>query len=162
MIQNDPKREASLRIIETSRLLRCVVEQRLKPFGMTRAQYVTLLKLEARSDLTQNELADILEIQPIAMVRVIDQLSVDGLVERRQDLLDRRCNRLSITEKGRSRLVELSGFRERLGTELFTGIGEDDLRHLLRTLEKLHHNIKSSNGGDQDTLPARHLKANNA
>lgn len=148
MTYSDPKREAGLRIIETSRLLRSLVEQRLKPFGMTRAKYATLARLERQDGLFQNELAEILEVQPIAMVRLIDQLSAESLIERRPDAHDRRCNRLFITVDGRAQLARLSGFKEQLGKELFDGIADDDLRHLLRTLETLHRNIKTINVRD--------------
>src|SRR5882757_9697634 len=134
MPQTDPRREAAVRIIETSRLLRSLVEQRLRPFGMTRAQLSTLARLEMQEGLVQSELAEVLEIQPIGMVRLIDQLSVDGLIERRPDPSDRRCNRLFITGEGRARLASLASFKEELGAELFAGIESDDLRQLLTTL----------------------------
>lgn len=143
MQQKDPRREAALRIVETSRLLRLLVEQRLRPYGMTRAQYVTLTKLDDQDGLVQNELAEALEVQPIAMVRLVDQLSADGLVERRADPDDRRRNRLFLTDAGRRRLVELSDFKEQLGAEVFEGIGVDDLRHVMQTLDRLRANIKS-------------------
>jgi len=143
MQQKDPRREAALRIVETSRLLRLLVEQRLRPYGMTRAQYATLGKLECQDGQVQNELAEALEVQPIAMVRLVDQLSAEGLVERRPDPQDRRCNRLFITDGGRARIAEMSRFKEELGAEVFDGIGEDELRHTLRTLDRLRANIKS-------------------
>ena len=143
MHQKDPRREAALRIVETSRLLRLLVEQRLRPYGMTRAQYATLIKLDDQDGQVQNELAEALEVQPIAMVRLVDQLSAEGLVERRSDPQDRRRNRLFITEGGRGRVAELARFKEELGAEVFDGIGEDDLRQMLGTLDRLHGNIKS-------------------
>lgn len=143
MLLFEPRREAALRIIETSRLLRSLVEQRLKPYGMTRAQYASLAKLERQDGLMQTELADMLEVQPIAMVRLVDQLSADGLIERRPDPQDRRCNRLFITAAGRARLHELSHFKERLAGELFDGIDDRQLADLLSLLGILHGNIKS-------------------
>ena len=142
MPQNDPRREAGLRIVETSRLLRSLVELRLRPYGMTRAQYATLSKLERQDGVMQAELAEILEVQPIAMVRLIDQLAAEGLIERRPDPADRRCNRMYITAGGKAHLEKLSGFKEGLGAELFEGISEGDLRQLLATLDHLHRNIK--------------------
>jgi DNA-binding MarR family transcriptional regulator len=140
---SDPKREAGLRIIETSRLLRSMVEQRLKPYGMTRAQYATLSKLERQDGAAQHEMAESLEVQPIAMVRLVDQLSAEGLIERRADRADRRCNLLFLTEAGRARLEELRSFKEELGAELFDGIEEQDLRQMLGVLNRIHANIKT-------------------
>ena len=102
MQKNDPRREAAFRIVETSRLLRAVVEQRLKPYGMTRAQLSTLSRLDRQDGLAQHVVAEALEVQPIAMVRLVDQLSAEGLVERRSDPADRRVNLLFITAAGRN------------------------------------------------------------
>lgn len=152
MEQIDPRREAATRIIETSRLLRSLVEQRLKPYGMTRAQFATLSRLERQDGLAQHELAESLEVQPIAMVRLVDQLSADDLVERRADPADRRCNRLFLTGAGRERLKELADFKSGLGSELFEGIGEDAIREVLETLGQLHSNIKSIQSADAATV----------
>jgi MarR family transcriptional regulator, transcriptional regulator for hemolysin len=143
MPYSDPKREAGLRIVETSRLLRSLVEQRLRPFGMTRVQFATLGKLERQPGLTQSEMAEMLEVQPIALVRLIDQLSSEGLIERRPDPHDRRVNRLFLTEAGKAKLLSMSSFKEELGAEVFDGIAGPDLAQLLATLERIHHNIKS-------------------
>jgi DNA-binding MarR family transcriptional regulator len=147
MKQNDPCHGAALRIVETSRLLRSLVEQRLKPYGMTRAQMATLSRLDYQDGLAQHELADVLEIQPIAMVRLVDQLSADGLVERRADTADRRCNRLHITAAGRQRVADLQGFKSELAAELFQGIEQADVLQMLATLDRLHANIKSIQAG---------------
>ena len=143
MSKIDPRREAALRIVETSRLLRSLVEQRLRPFGMSRAQFVCLSKLERNDGLVQTELADILEVQPIAMVRLADQLAAEGLVERRQDAQDRRCNRLHITDKGRTALAAMEDFKSGLGHEVFEGIASSDVERLLSTLNHLHNNVKT-------------------
>ncbi len=141
--KTDPRRVAALRIVETSRLLRSLVEQRLKPFGMSRAQFACLNKLELNDGLVQSELADMLEVQPIAMVRLADQLAEDGLVVRRPDPEDRRCNRLHITPKGRETIARMADFKEQLGAEVFKGISKDDVDQLLNTLNTLHGNVKA-------------------
>lgn len=137
-----------MRIVETSRLLRNLVEQRLKPYGMTRAQVATLGRLEREEGLSQNEMAETLELAPIAMVRIVDQLEGEGLVERRADPSDRRCNLLYITGQGRNRLASLDSFKTRIGAELFDGIGESDIRQMLSTLDRMHANIKTTQAAD--------------
>lgn len=139
----DPRREAALRIVETSRLLRSLVEQRLRPFGMSRVQFACLSKLELNDGLVQTELAEMLEVQPIAMVRLADQLAADGLIVRRPDPEDRRCNRLHITAKGRETIARMADFKDQLGAEVFRGIAKDDVDQLLNTLNTLHGNVKA-------------------
>lgn len=149
------RRDAGLRIIETSRLLRSLVEQRLKPYGMTRAQYATLARLDRQDGLVQSELADMLEVQPIAMVRLADHLEGEGLIERRPDPQDRRCNRLHLTDAGRDRVAGLASFKAELAEELFDNISEAALDQMLRTLDQLHRNIKAVTAGESDTPRAR-------
>ncbi|MFO1033993.1 MAG: MarR family transcriptional regulator [Hyphomicrobiales bacterium] len=144
MSKTDIRREAALRIAETSRLLRSLVEHRLRPFGMSRVQMACLSKLDRQDGLVQAELADMLEIQPIAMVRLADQLAEDGLVERKPDPQDRRCNRLHITPQGRAALAGLEDFKTGLGEEVFRGISQSALESMLATLGTLHNNVKAS------------------
>ena len=159
MYKLDPRSESAMRIIETSRLLRSLVEQRLRPFGMTRAQFSTLARLDRQDGQVQMELAESLEVQPIAMVRLADQLSAEGLIERRADPADRRCNRLFITGAGRARLATLGNFKEQLGVELFEGIAEADLAHMLTTLDALHRNIKSIQAAEETGARSRKARA---
>ncbi len=151
MPRNDPRREAALRLVETSRLLRAVVEQRLKPHGLNRAQFSTLARLDRQDGQSQNELADSLEVQPIAMVRLVDQLSAEGLVERRNDPADRRVNRLHITEAGRKRVRDLDSFKEEMGEELFAGFSEAQILGLLDAFDGLHTNLKTMQAADAAT-----------
>ncbi len=148
MTCSEPKREAGLRIVETARLLRLLVEQRLRPYGMTRAQYSTLARLDRQPGLTQSEMAEMLEVQPIAMVRMIDQLSDEGLIERRADANDRRVNRLFLTTAGKAKLTGLASFKTELGNEVFGDIADADLSQLIDTLDRVHQNIKSIQAGD--------------
>lgn len=148
MTRNDPRREAALRLVETSRLLRAVVEHRLKPHGMTRAQFATLARLDRQDGLSQNELAEALEVQPIAMVRLVDHLSAEGLVERRNDPADRRVNRLHITAAGRNRVQGLDGFKVAMGEELFAGFSEAEILRLVEAFDGLHANLKTMQAAD--------------
>ena len=148
MTRNDPRREAALRLVETSRLLRAVVEQRLRPHGITRAQFATLARLDRQDGLAQHELADALEVQPIAMVRLVDHLSAEGLVERRDDPNDRRVNRLYITAAGRERTRMLDGFKQAMGEDLFAGFAEAEVIGVLEIFDRLHANLKAIQAAD--------------
>ena len=64
---------------------------------MTRAQWAVLFRLERNEGLKQSELAEMLDIQPITLTRLIDRLCDNGLIERRSDPNDRRAKRLFLT-----------------------------------------------------------------
>lgn len=155
MQQLDPRREVGFQIIDSARLLKSFVERRLRAHGMTRTQWSVLLRLERQEGQMQVELADALEVQPIALVRLIDRLCEQGLIERRPDPRDRRANRLFLTQAGRARLAAMAGFRDQLANELLDGIDDAALKSMLRIFETLRANIKRA-GADDAPGETRH------
>ena len=93
----DLKKQFVSQLVETSRLLRNYIDTRAKTRGTTRAQWIVLFRLREQEGLSQVDLADVLELQPISLVRLLDRLVEQGLVERRSDPRDRRANRLFLT-----------------------------------------------------------------
>src|SRR4029077_1449151 len=86
----DLKKQFIFQLVESSRLLRNYIDQRAKTRGTTRAQWIVLFRLRDQEGLSQVDLADVLELQPISLVRLLDRLVEHGLVERRADPRDRR------------------------------------------------------------------------
>ena len=81
----DLKRELVSQLVESSRLLRNYIDHRAKGRGTTRAQWIVLFRLREQEGLSQVDLADVLELQPISLVRLLDRLVEHGLLERRTD-----------------------------------------------------------------------------
>lgn len=96
---------------DVARLLRYEADRRAGAHGMTRAQWVILFWLERQPGLSQKELAEILEVEPITVARLIDRLEGRGMVERRPDPRDRRIWRLHLLPPAASVLEELHGER---------------------------------------------------
>src|SRR3977135_1071850 len=96
----DLKRQLIAQLVESSRLLRNYIDHRAKGRGTTRAQWIVLFRLRQQEGLSQVALADVLDRQPIALVRLLDRLVEHGLLERRPDPKDRRANRLFLTPGG--------------------------------------------------------------
>jgi DNA-binding MarR family transcriptional regulator len=107
---------------DVARLLRTRFDQRARARGMTRAQWVILARVSAKPGLSQNELASLLEVEPISVGRLVDRLEARGLVERRPDPADRRIWRLHLLPSAESVLEEISKAREILGAELLEGV----------------------------------------
>ena len=85
------KRELVAQLVESSRLLRNFIDHRAKGRGTTRAQWIVLFRLREQEGLSQVDLAEVLELQPISLVRLLDRLVEHGLLERRHDPRDRRA-----------------------------------------------------------------------
>ncbi len=82
---------------DVARLIRVEADKRARLHGMTRAQWRLLLRLDRNPGLSQKEIADLLEVEPISVARLVDRLEASGLVERRPDADDRRIWRLHLT-----------------------------------------------------------------
>jgi MarR family transcriptional regulator, transcriptional regulator for hemolysin len=98
MSKRGQNREILFVISDVGRLLRTYADQKARHVGMTRAQWAVLLRLERHEGLKQSDLAEILDIQPITLTRLVDRLCDSGLIERRADPNDRRAKRLHLTE----------------------------------------------------------------
>jgi MarR family transcriptional regulator, transcriptional regulator for hemolysin len=139
----DLKRQLVAQIVESSRLLRNHIDQRAKSRGTTRAQWIVLFRLREQEGLSQVDLADVLELQPISLVRLLDRLVEHGLLERRHDLRDRRTNRLFLTERGRQLVDDLDSLRDAIATDVLQDIPADSIQTSLETLIDVKDRIKS-------------------
>src|SRR4051812_9261819 len=84
-------------LADVSRLMRRAFQQRLEGSSLTLAQARALIYVSRHEGVRQIDLADLLEIQPITLARLIDQLAAAGLVERRPDPTDRRAYQVFLT-----------------------------------------------------------------
>jgi MarR family transcriptional regulator for hemolysin len=142
-MSSDLKRQFVSQLVESSRLLRNYIEHRAKGRGTTRAQWIVLFRLRQQEGLSQVDLADVLELQPISLVRLLDRLVEHGLLERRHDLRDRRTNRLFLTERGRQLVDDLDSLRDAIATDVLQDIPADSIQTSLETLIDVKDRIKS-------------------
>ena len=96
--------------------------------------------------MTQAEMAESLEIQPISLVRLIDRLCQHGLVERRPHPRDRRANRLYLTDKGHATLVRLGPLGREVAGKVLASLSEADVAALLQKLLLIKTNIRNASG----------------
>jgi len=138
----DLKRQLIAQLVESSRLLRNYIDGRAKARGTTRAQWIVLFRLRQQEGLSQVDLADVLELQPISLVRLLDRLVEHGLLERRPDPRDRRANRLFLTRGGRQLVDDLDSLRDAIATEVLQDVPSDAVEVSLATLRTIKERIK--------------------
>jgi MarR family transcriptional regulator, transcriptional regulator for hemolysin len=149
----DLKRQLVAQLVESSRLLRNYIDHRAKQRGTTRAQWIVLFRLRQQEGLSQVDLAEVLELQPISLVRLLDRLVEHRLLERRHDPKDRRANRLFLTEKGRRLVDDLDSLREAIATDVLEKVSEEAIETSLTTLREIKDRIKELSD------PPRHVAA---
>jgi MarR family transcriptional regulator, transcriptional regulator for hemolysin len=135
-------REFAFLLNDVARLLRTCADHKARHFGITRAQWAVLARLQRSQGLKQSELADMLDLQPITLTRLLDRLSANGLIERRPDPDDRRANRLFLTPAADPLMEHL----DRLGNELMSmvldGIDPAAIRAMIGTLAHARDNLR--------------------
>src|SRR5262249_34674165 len=80
--------------------MRTVFDRRVKALGLTRPQWLALGRLNRHPGASQSELADMMEIEKAPAGKIVDRMEEKGWVVRRPDPLDRRVNRIHLTELG--------------------------------------------------------------
>jgi len=118
------KRDMISAIVTLARLVRTEADKRARTQGMTRAQWTLLLNLERQPGLLQKELAELLEVEPITVARLVDRLEARGMVERRADPTDRRCWRLHLTCNSRPLMSEIGAQLEDLAAIATDGLDD--------------------------------------
>jgi MarR family transcriptional regulator for hemolysin len=129
---------------EVQRLVRAYADRQASRYGITRAQWAVLAKVERAEGLKQTELAEQMEMQPITLTRLIDRLCDNGWIERRSDDTDRRVNRLYLRKAARPLLGKLSGLRSELTATALEGINPSDAQRLLASLETIKENVRNA------------------
>ncbi|MGN6228071.1 MarR family winged helix-turn-helix transcriptional regulator [Dyella sp. KULCS107] len=131
-------------------LFRKHFDRRAVKFGLTRAQWRATKMLHHREGLRQTELAENLEMEPIAVGRVIDRLQAAGFVERRPDPRDRRAWRLYPTEQARAVIGDMEEIGRGLRKDATQGIDYDELAQALAVLERIKDNLQALDQGAGD------------
>jgi len=128
---------------DVARLLRKRFEQsaRRSGLGLTRSQWQVMAVLAKNEGIQQGSLAELLEIEPITLVRILDRLQALDLIERRPHATDRRIWLLFLTGAARPILEQMRELGERTRTEALAQVPREDEQHLLRMLSQMRNNL---------------------
>ncbi|HET7848183.1 MAG TPA: MarR family transcriptional regulator [Pseudolabrys sp.] len=129
-------------------MLRTYADQRARQFGMTRAQWAVLVRLDRSEGLKQSELAEILDLQPITLTRLLDRLDASGLIERRPDPNDRRANRLYLTPAARPLLDRLDALGAEMMDTVLEGLTPQSVERMLTEFATVRENLRRAIAGN--------------
>jgi MarR family transcriptional regulator, transcriptional regulator for hemolysin len=155
MRPRSPQREFAFLVNDVGRLLRTYADQQARQFGMTRAQWAVLARLEYAEGLKQAELADLLDLQPITLTRLVDRLCTSGLIERRADPSDRRAKRLYLTARARPLMNRLADLGENMMATVLEGLDAAKIEQMTANLSSVRDNLRAVTSRKQDKPAAK-------
>ena len=142
------KREIAFTIMDVARMLKTYADQRARQFGISRAQWAVLIRIERCEGLKQTELAEALDLQPISLTRLLDRLADNGLIERRADPNDRRANRLYLKPAAKPLLGRLSELGADMMETVLEGLDAKSVDSMLGELGMLKDNLRRAIGAN--------------
>jgi DNA-binding MarR family transcriptional regulator len=140
----DPDRSVGFLINDVARLLRRNFNRRVQTLGLTQAQWRAVVHLSRNEGMTQVELADCLEIQPITLTRLIDRMEAAGWVERRNHPLDRRAMQLYLTPKSEPILEEMHALAADTVATAVAGMPASGQKQLIEDLQHMKRNLAAA------------------
>lgn len=141
---------------DVARLLRKRFEQRARGHGLTRSQWQVLAHLSQNEGIHQGGLAEIIDIEPITLSRIVDRLEARGLLERRQHPTDRRVWQLHLTAAAYPLLSVMREVGEATRSEALLDLSEPDRLQLLHALGRMKTNLTAACGAPVEDKEKSH------
>lgn len=126
---------------QVSRLMRRAFDEEARTIGVTRPQWQVLSLLAVHEGINQGGLADLLDVEPITLGRMVDRLQDAALVERRPDPADRRAWRLYLTPKARGLLEQLRPMAFDMIERAQDGITDEQRQTLISIMLQMRTNL---------------------
>lgn len=128
-------------IADVSHLLRRAFDERARDIGVSRPQWRVLTMLRRHEGINQGGLAELIEVEPITLCRMVDRLQEADLVERRADPADRRAWRLFLTDHARRLLEDMRPLALGLFEDAMAGLSSAEQEGLIRALARVRTNL---------------------
>ena len=124
-----------------NRKLRALVDDRARDMGLTLSRARLLMELAREDGPIQSDLAGLLDIEQPTLVRLLDGLERNGMIERRAVEGDRRARRVFLTETARAQAQDILDFLAALRAGILQGIAPEELEAALDVLRRTSRNI---------------------
>jgi len=128
---------------DVSRLYTRRFEERAADLGLTLPQCKALAYLSKNEGVSQKRLAELIEIDQMSLVRILDRMEADGLVQRCSDPQDRRARSLRLTEKARPLLEQIQRRSSDTRAETLQGLSDAERTLLVELLERVHAKLSA-------------------
>lgn len=138
---NDETDRLGFLLHDASRLMRKRFETRASGYGLSSAQWRLLVRVFKEEGIAQARLAELLEIEPISVSRLIDRMADAGWIERRNDETDRRVRMIFLTERSRAIFGDMRGVANEVFDQALTGLSAEQRLATLHGLKTIIANL---------------------
>jgi len=128
-------------LADINRLVRQEFDRRVRPLGLTRAQWMFLFQLSRQPGVTQSELAGHLQMQKISVSRQAGRLQRAGWIERRDAAADRRAYHLFLTPRATRVVGKLDDMASGLRADYLRGVPAARRSALVADLTRIKTNL---------------------
>jgi MarR family transcriptional regulator, transcriptional regulator for hemolysin len=125
-----------------NRKLRAFFDAAVREEGLTLARARALFAIARSGPLTQKDLAEELEIETPTLVRVLDGMEKQDLIQRREDATDRRAKRIDMTPAGRETFQRVHALAGELRGQIADEISAEDIETALSVVRRLMRNMQ--------------------
>lgn len=146
-------------IHDSARLLRKRFEAKGSSYGLSAAQWRLMVRLVKEEGVAQARLAELLEIEPISVSRLLDRMEEGGWIERRQDASDRRVRMIFPTDKSRETFTAIKSVAGDVYDAALAGLSAEERRILVKGLDAIVTNLSD---GDSSPSCQTNLSKGNA
>lgn len=150
----DPQRSFGFLVNDCARMMRRNFERRARAIGLTRAQWAAIAYLRRNEGCNQSTLADLLDVEPITLARLLDRMEAKGWIRREPDLKDRRARLVFLTEKAKPLVEQLAEFATDTRAVAMGGLSHEEQERLIELLIHVRGNLST-----RDVVPAAARRA---
>lgn len=136
------------------RLYKKRFETHAQELSLTMPQCKALFHLARSEGISQKRLAELSEIEPMTLVRILDRMEADGWIERRADPADRRARSLYLKSGATPVLEQIDRISAQMRVEALHGLSADERNQLLKLMERVHANLCPQKGDPMPTVAA--------
>jgi DNA-binding MarR family transcriptional regulator len=147
VFREDLSRNFGFLLNDVARLLRTAYDRRVRPLGLTRAQWWVLTHLFRRDGVTQSELAETLEVEKATLGRLLDRLEAKGWVRREHDARDRRAWRVYLSDAAEPALRTMRAIAADLRRDALAGLSATERERFVDTLLAIKANLARLENG---------------
>ncbi|MER9326965.1 MarR family transcriptional regulator [Mesorhizobium sp. M0152] len=139
-------------IHDVQRLMRKRFETRASGLGLSSAQWRLMVRVAKEAGVTQARLAELLEIEPISVSRLVDRMEEGGWIERRADATDRRVRMIFPTAKASAAYAEVKSLAGEVYEDSLVGVSPEDRGVLIRALDTMARNLAEDDASSDEKI----------